>query len=83
MRKTKSETSLLLLPHNTTHSRLETIAKGNVKINMNAGTLTMEHGTESVITEGLFLYQTSYLEPLVYSSVFGGTHDINAIVTHY
>lgn len=66
MRKIKSGTlSLLLLPLNTTHSSLETIAKGNVKINMNAGTLTIEQGTESVITEGLFLYQTSYLESLV------------------
>lgn len=49
MRKSSQERSLLLLPHNTTHSSLETIGKGNAKINMNAGTLTMEQGIESQV----------------------------------
>lgn len=31
------------------HLSLETIAKGNVKINMNAGTLTMEQGIKSQV----------------------------------
>lgn len=35
--------------HHTIHSSLETTAKGNVKINMNAGTLTMEQGIESQV----------------------------------
>lgn len=50
MRKSE-KLSLLLLPLNTIQSNLETIGKGNVKINMNARTLTIEQGIES---QGLY-----------------------------
>lgn len=65
MRKSE-KLSLLLHPLNTTQSSLETIAKGNVKINMNARTFTTEQGAESQVLYSRIIFLPNQV-PMVFS----------------